>query len=101
MNILNTLFGSNSPDPARQPSDPRPLGRNEGQRICFSNYRKPWWNYWTTDGGKGFYVVGGPKMHKNPQIMVEFLFPTRAVARSVAKHMTKISRIRVNGTLVA
>jgi len=95
MNILNTLFGTNSPDPARQP-----LGRNESQRIRFSDYRKPWYNYWTTDGGTGFYVVGGPKMHKNASIMVPTLFPTRAIARSVAKHMTKYSRVRVNGTLV-
>jgi hypothetical protein len=94
MSIFTSLFGS--PDPAR------PLGRNEGQRIRFSDYRKPWYNYWTTEGGPhGFYVVGGPKMHKNPLIMVPNLFPTRAVARSVAKYMTRSARLRVNGTLVA
>ena len=93
MNIINTIFGSSSPDPARQP-----LGRNESQRIRLNDYRKPWFNYWTTDAGDGFYVVGGPK--RKAETMIPCLFPTRAVARSVAKYMTRSARIRINGTLV-
>jgi len=92
--IISTLFGSSPSDPARQS-----LGRNESQRINLGAYRKPWWNYWATDTGTGFYVVGGPK--RKAEIMVPTLFPTRAVARSVAKYMTRSSRIRVNGTLVS
>lgn len=93
MNIISSLFGPSPSDPARQP-----IGRNESQRINLAAYRKPWWNYWAFDGGSGFYVVGGPK--RKAEIMVPTLFPTRAVARSVAKYMTRSARIRVNGTLV-
>jgi hypothetical protein len=94
MNIISKLFGS-SQEPARPTTF---LGRNQAQRIKLSEFRKPWFNYWTTEGGDGFYVVGGPK--RKAIIMVPTLFPTRAIARSVAKYMTRSSRIRVNGTLV-
>jgi hypothetical protein len=94
MNITFNLFGPSSPEPAR----PTPIGRNEAQHIKLSSFRKPWWNYWTECGGEGFLVVGGPK--RKAEIMVPTLFPTRAVARSVAKYMTRSARIRINGTLV-
>lgn len=95
MSFLTSLFGSNnSPDPARL----NPLVRNGAQRINLSEFRKPWHNYWTEPAGEGFYVVGGPKRHAT--IMIPTIFPTRAVARSVAKYMIRSSRIRVNGSLV-
>jgi hypothetical protein len=94
MKNITSLFGSSSPDPAR----PTPLGRNQAQRIRLNDFRKPWHNYWTTAGGDGFYVVGGPK--RKPEIMIPVLFPTRAIARSIAKYLTRSSRIRINGTLV-
>lgn len=93
MSFITNIFGGNN-DPAR----PTILGRNEGQRLRLNDYRKPWHNYWTTEGGEGFYVVGGPK--RKAEIMIPVLFPTRAVARSIAKYMTRSSRIRINGTLV-
>lgn len=96
MNILSNLFGASSQEPARPTSL---IGRNEALRINLSDFRKPWWNYWCEPGGEGFYVVGGPK--RKAQIYVPTLFPTRAVARSVAKYMTRSARIRVNGTRVA
>jgi hypothetical protein len=95
MSFITNLFGgNNNNDPAR----PTILGRNEGQRLRLNDYRKPWWSYWTTEGGEGFYVVGGPK--RKEETMIPVLFPTRAIARSIAKYMTRSSRIRINGTLV-
>lgn len=95
MKIIDSLFGS-SPDPARPPL----IERNQAQRIRLVEYRVPWWNYWTTNGGEGWMVIGGPKAHRRAEITVPILFPTRAIARSVAKYMTRSARLRVNGTLV-
>lgn len=95
MSLISSIFGPSSQEPAR----PTPLGRNEAQSIRFSLYRQPWHNYWTECGGNGFIVVGGPK--RKATITVPILFESRPIARSVAKYMTRSSRIRVNGTLVA
>lgn len=93
MKILD-MFSSD-----REPERPKKsIGRNEAAKIRLNDFRKPWYNYWTEAGGDGYYVVGGPK--RKATLMVPVLFPTRAIARSVAKYMTKSSRIRVNGTLV-
>jgi len=94
MGIIDNLFGT----PAPAPAGPARLARNEAQRIPLSSFRKPWWNYWVSDGGSGFYVVGGPK--RKAKLFIPTLFPTRAIARSVSKYMTRSARIRIDGSVV-
>ncbi len=94
MGILDNLFGTPAPETGR----PAPLARNQAQRTNLSAFRKPWHNYWVSDGGTGFYVVGGPK--RKAEIFIPALWPTRCVARSIAKYLTRSARIRIDGTIV-
>ena len=88
MSFIASIFGPLVLDSPRQL-----LGRNQAQRIRLSEYRMPWFNYWLEPGGDGFYVVGGAK--RKATLMIPTLFPTKAIARSIAKYMCRSSRIRV------
>jgi hypothetical protein len=73
--------------------NPRGITR-AGANIRLSAYRKPWFNYWTENGGEGWLVLGSSKRRRVVEIEVPYLFPTRAIARSVAKYMTRTAMVR-------
>ena len=72
---------------------PRGITR-AGANIRLAPYRKPWHHYWTENGGDGWIVLGSSHRRKTVEVQVPYLFPTRAIARSVAKYMTKSAMIR-------
>lgn len=74
--------------------NPRGITRS-GTSIRLSLYRKPWHTYWTENGGEGWLVLGSSTRRRRVDVEIPYLFPTRAIARSVAKYMTRTAMVRV------
>jgi hypothetical protein len=73
--------------------NPRGVSRS-GTNIRLSPYRRAWHTYWTENGGEGWLVLGSKSRRRTVDVEVPYLFPTRAIARSVAKYMTRTSMVR-------
>lgn len=67
-----------------------------GSDIHLAQYRKPWHNYFASNAGNGWVVLGSSNRRKTVDVQVPYLFPTKAVARSVAKFMTRSAMIRTH-----
>jgi len=80
-------------DKITQAINPRGITR-AGTNIRLAPYRKPWHTYWTENGGEGWLVLGSKGRRRTVDIEVPYLFPTRAIARSVAKYMTRSAMVR-------
>jgi len=65
-----------------------------GTSIRLAPYTKPWHTYFTENGGTGWMVLGTKSRRRTVDIEVPYLFPTRAIARSVAKYMTRTAMVR-------
>jgi hypothetical protein len=64
-----------------------------GANIHLNKYRKPWHHYFAQNAGEGWVVLGSSNRRRTVDIQVPYLFPTKAVARSVAKFMTRSAMV--------
>jgi hypothetical protein len=70
------------------------LGRS--QPLMLSEYRKPWHHYFAQNAGEGWVVLGSSNRRKTVDVQIPYLFPSKPVARSVAKYMTRSAMVRTH-----
>jgi hypothetical protein len=67
-----------------------------GANIHLNQYRRPWHHYWASNAGNGWIVLGSSNRRKTVDVQIPYLFPSKPVARSVAKFMTRSAMVRTH-----